>query len=79
MKGNVTLEKYYGEGTQVREIEVSYLIVDAMFPYNIILGHPTITVLGEILHTLYLVLKYLLLDGESGQLEETIWALKSLP
>lgn len=63
VKEHITLETTSGEGTYTKEIEFSYLIVNAMSPYNIILGRPTINELREVISTEYLVLKYLLLDG----------------
>lgn len=33
------METIYGEGEDTKAIGVSYLNVDAMFPYNIILGY----------------------------------------
>lgn len=48
------------------EIEVNYLIVVSLSPYNIIMGRPTINVLGEIISTWYLVLKYPLPNEKIG-------------
>lgn len=39
---HVTLETTCGEGTTTKAVEVNYLIVDALSPYNTILGRPTI-------------------------------------
>lgn len=57
------LKTTYGEGTDAREINVYYLIVNAISPYNIILGRPTINTLRAVISMLYLTLKYSLPDG----------------
>lgn len=65
-KGNVTLETTCGEGINANVIEVISLIVDALSPYNIILGRPTINVLEVVNSTRYMVMKYPLPDGRVG-------------
>lgn len=52
------------KGTNTTAIDVSYLIMDSILPYNIILGRLAINVIGEIISTLYLVLKYPLPGGQ---------------
>lgn len=56
--GYVTLKATYGEGDDAKTINVNYLNMDTRSPYNIILGHPAINALGEIVSTWYLTLKY---------------------
>lgn len=64
MKGYVTLEISYGEGTNGKEFEVNYLIVDAFSPYNIILVRLAINSFEDVISTKYLVLKFLLPGGQ---------------
>lgn len=64
----MTLETMCEEGVDAKEIEVCYLLMDVVFPYNIILDRPTINVLGAIISTLYLVMKYPLPDGRVGMI-----------
>lgn len=59
----MTLKTTCGEGEDAKAMEVSYLVVDIMSPYNIILGYPAINALGEAISTRYLVLKYPMLGG----------------
>lgn len=58
MKCYVALEITCGEVTNATTIEVSYIIVDALLRYNIILGRPFMNVLGAVISTMYLVVKY---------------------
>lgn len=50
-------------------IDVNYLIVDTLSPYNIILERPTINALGEVISSLYVVLKYPLPRGRVGKIK----------
>lgn len=59
---HITLETTCGEGEDTKEVDVSYLIVDARSPYSIILRVATINTLGAVGSTLYLTLKNMLHD-----------------
>lgn len=63
--GHITL-KTTCAGVDARAINVNYLILDIMSPYNVMLGRMTINILGTVISMLYLTLKYLLLDGQVG-------------
>lgn len=63
VRGHVTLKTTCGEGANTKVIDVSYLIVDALSPYNIVLGRPSKNEPGAVNFTLYLVLKYPLPRG----------------
>lgn len=67
--GHVNLKNPCDEGAEAKTINVNYLTVDTISPYNIILGHPTINSLGEVVSTRCLTLKYPLINGRVG----TIW------
>lgn len=67
---HITLETMCGEGENAKTIDVTYLIVEALSPYNIILGRPTINILGTVVSTLYLSLKYLLPNGRDSTVQE---------
>lgn len=60
---HVTLDTTYGEGSNSKAFDISYLIMDAMSSYNIILGRLAINALKSIIFIMYLALKYLLLYG----------------
>lgn len=61
--GHVTLSTTCSEGVNAKTIDISYLIVDTMSPYKIILGRPTINALRAVMSTRYLTLKYPLIDA----------------
>lgn len=62
----VTLKITCGEGANAKTIDLKYLILDIMSPYNIILGSLTINSLGAVVSTRYLTLKYLFINGKVG-------------
>lgn len=68
--GYVTLKNTCSEGADANTIDVEYLIIDTVSPYNIILGCLTINALWEVISKWYLTLKYLLLDGRLGTIKE---------
>lgn len=49
--GHVTLESTCVEGEDAKMIEVSYLVVIVVSPYNVILGLPAINAIGEVIST----------------------------
>lgn len=57
VKCHITLETTCNIGSNPKEIEVNYLVVDVLSPYNIIIGRPTINLLGIIIFAIYMVLK----------------------
>lgn len=61
--GHVTLSTTCIERANAKTIDISYLIVDTMSPYKIILGSPTINALRAVVSTRYLTLKYPLIDA----------------
>lgn len=62
VKGHVILETMFSSEASTQMVEVNYLLVDALSPYNDISGRPAFNLLWEVLHTLHLSLKYRLLD-----------------
>lgn len=64
----MTLEITCGEGADTKAIDASYLIMDALSPYNIILGQPTINAIRTIISTQYLGLKYMMPGGQVGMI-----------
>lgn len=63
VKEHITLKITFESEKITKMIEVKYLVVDTLSPYNAILGRPILKLLGMILYTLRLSLKYPLLDG----------------
>lgn len=50
--GHIILETICDEGFDAKTIEVSYLIVDAISPYNIIVGQSVINTMGTVVSTM---------------------------
>lgn len=50
----ITMETTCDEGIDPKDIDVNYLIMDALSPYNIILGWPTLNCPKVVISTLYL-------------------------
>lgn len=67
--GHLTLKTICGKGTDVNVIDVSYLIMDALSPYNIIIEWPSIDALETVVSTMYIALKYPFYEDRVG----TIW------
>lgn len=59
----VTLETTRGKVVDAKEIDVIYLIVDALLPYKFTLRRPIINALEAVVSTLYIVIKYPLPKG----------------
>lgn len=64
----MTLEITCGEGADTKAINASYLIMDVLSPYSIILGQPTINAIRTIISTQYLGLKYMIPGGKVGMI-----------
>ncbi|GAU43838.1 hypothetical protein TSUD_371170 [Trifolium subterraneum] len=65
--GHITLYTTFGEGEDAKTIKVRYLVVKTPFTsYNIIIGRPAFNVLGVVMSTLYLAIKYPLNNGKIG-------------
>lgn len=65
--GHISIETTCGEGIDAREIDVNYLIMDFISPYNIILGSPNTNALIMVVSTLYINLNIRFLMGEFVQ------------
>lgn len=70
VKGYITLKIMVDSWVNAITIKVKYLVVYTTSPYKVILGKPTLNLLGEILSTLHLSLKYSLLYGCIGTVKE---------
>lgn len=66
VNGHITLEITFGSRASNRVIEVKYLIVDTIPPYNIILPRFSLNMIGKVLSTVHLSLKYLIPNGLVG-------------
>ncbi|GAU16859.1 hypothetical protein TSUD_368080 [Trifolium subterraneum] len=63
--GHITLYTTFGEEENAKTIKVRYLMVKTPFTsYNIIIGRPTFNILGAVMSTLYLSIKYPLNNGK---------------
>lgn len=74
VKGFTSLEIMLGLRASVRAIEVKYLVVDIMSPYNIIFRRPVLNLLGAVHPTRHLSLKYPLFDGHVGTVKGDVAA-----
>ena len=63
-RGYVDLHTTFGEGRQTRTIQVRYLIVDAHTSYNMLLGRPSLNLLGAVVSTPHLALKFPSASGD---------------
>lgn len=61
--GHLPIMTKFGIRDHAKSIQVRYLIVNVVSPYNIIIGMPLFNTLEATLSTLYLTLKYPLEDG----------------
>lgn len=59
----------FGSRANAKMARVSYLIGNAAFPYNVILGLQSFNALEVALSTLYLTMKYPLGEGQVGVLK----------
>lgn len=56
----------FGSGYNAKSVNVRYLIINVVSPYNIIIDKPSFNALEAMLSTLYFTLKYPLKDGRVG-------------
>lgn len=63
VRGYITLKTTFGHGSQAKTIRVRYLVVNSPSSYNIIIGRPAFNLLGGVLSTKFLVMKYPLDKG----------------
>ncbi|GAU41237.1 hypothetical protein TSUD_280360 [Trifolium subterraneum] len=63
--GHITLYTTFGEEENAKTIKVGYLVVKTPFTsYNIIIGRPSFNILGAVMSTLYMSIKYPLNNGK---------------
>lgn len=62
VKGYIMLNTTFSVGEKIKEIKARCLVIDASFYYNKIIGYPTFNQLAIALSTLYLCMKFHLLD-----------------
>jgi len=72
--------KFGGERQLSKTIKISYLIVDATTSYNVLLGRPSLNVLGAIVSTPHLAMKFPSSTGDivtihvaRGRPESVMW------
>lgn len=70
VKGYLILGITFGEQYNTKEIKVKYLVINAPFSYNMIIGQFSFNWLRIDLHTLYLCMKYPVLMDEFEWFEE---------
>jgi len=58
-KGYIDLFTKFGAGRTTRIVKIRYLIVDAHTSYNILLGRPSLNMLGAVISTYHLAIKFL--------------------
>jgi len=63
-KGYIDLFTKFGAGRMTRMVKIRYLIVDAHTSYNILLGRPSLNMLGAVVSTYHLAMKFQLTSGD---------------
>ena len=63
-KGYIDLFTKFRAGRTTRTVKVRYLIVDAHTSYNIFLGRPLLNMLGAVVSTYHLAMKFLSTSGD---------------
>jgi hypothetical protein len=66
VRGYVDLITKFGKGESAREITIRYLVVGSTSLYNIILGRPSLNLLGAVVSTPHLTMKYPVSDSKVG-------------
>ncbi|XP_020961065.1 uncharacterized protein LOC110263677 [Arachis ipaensis] len=63
IKGYLWLKTTIGENPLSRTLDIQYLIVDCISPYNIILGRPALNMFRAVISTFHLCVKFQAQDG----------------
>ncbi|XP_072086705.1 uncharacterized protein [Arachis hypogaea] len=63
IKGYIWLKTTIGENPSSRTLDIQYLIVDCISPYNIILGRPALNMFRVVISTFHLCAKFQAQDG----------------
>jgi len=63
-KGYVDLFTKFETGSITRTVKIRYLIVDAHTSYNTLLGRPLLNMLGAVISTYHLAIKFLSTSGD---------------
>ena len=63
MRGSVELRTTFTDGATARTEKIKYLVVNAPFAYNILLGRPTLNRLGAVPSTRHMKLKIPSMEG----------------
>jgi len=62
--GYIDLFTKFGAGRMTRMVKIRYLIVDAHTSYNILLGRPSLNMLGTVISTYHLAIKFPSTSGD---------------
>ena len=63
-KGYIDLFTKFGAGRTTRTVKIRYLIVDPDTSYNILLGRPSLNILGAVISTYHLAIKFPSTSGD---------------
>ncbi|XP_016177634.1 uncharacterized protein LOC107619914 [Arachis ipaensis] len=63
IKGYIWLKTTIGGNSSFRTLDIQYLIVDCISPYNIILGRPALNMFRAVISTFHLCVKFQAQDG----------------
>jgi len=63
-KGYIDLFTKFGAGRTTRTVKIRYLIVNAHTSYNILLGRPSLNMLGVVISTYHLAIKFPSTSGD---------------
>ncbi|XP_072090637.1 uncharacterized protein [Arachis hypogaea] len=64
ISGYVWLRTTLGEFPNSKTLDIQFLVVDCVSPYNIILGRPSLNSFGAIVSTIHLCVKFFLQDDK---------------
>ena len=67
--GSITLPTRMGEKGKGRSLPIDFLVVDIPFPYNIIMGRPTLNKAKAAISTNQLLMQFETDDGKVGKIQ----------
>jgi len=62
IRGHIELRTNFSDGTSARTINIKYIVVNVVSPYNFLLGRPSLNRLGAVASTRHMKIKFSYLD-----------------
>jgi len=63
-RGYIDLHTIYRDGSQTKRIHTRFLVVDTPTSYNVLLGRPSLNILGVVISTPHLAMKFPFPSGD---------------